>query len=181
MASSGRPQPAGRAPAEPFWRTKTLAEMNEAEWESLCDGCGRCCLNKLEDADTGEIFFTDVACRLFDAGACRCTDYLNRHDRVADCIPLTAENAGELTWLPPTCGYRLLAEGRDLYWWHPLVSGDPRSVHEAGISVRGRVLSETDVPESELENYVVKWPGEIPGRRFAPALRRNRRTRGRSK
>lgn len=176
MASSRRP-----SSAEPFWRTKTLAEMNEAEWESLCDGCGRCCLNKLEDADTGEIFFTDVACRLFDAGACRCTDYPNRHVRVADCIPLTAENAGELTWLPPTCGYRLLAEGRDLYWWHPLVSGDPRSVHEAGISVHGRVLSEADVPESELENYIVKWPGEIPGRRTAAALRRNHRTRRRSK
>lgn len=155
--------------------------MNEAEWESLCDGCGRCCLNKLEDADTGEIFFTDVACRLFDAGACRCTDYPNRHTRVADCIPLTAENAGELTWLPPTCGYRLIAEGRDLYWWHPLVSGDPRSVHAAGISVRGRVLSEVDVPETALENYIVKWPGELPGGLVAAALRRNRRTRRRSK
>jgi len=181
MTSSRRPQPVSRAPAEPFWRTKTLAEMNEAEWESLCDGCGRCCLNKLEDADTGEIFFTDVACRLFDAGACRCTDYPNRHARVADCIPLTAENVDELTWLPPTCGYRLLAEGHDLYWWHPLISGDRRSVHEAGISVRGRVLSEADVPESELEDYVVAWPGEIPDRQIAAALRRNRRSRRRSK
>jgi uncharacterized protein len=181
MASSRRPSQTSQAQGRPFWRTKTLAEMSEAEWESLCDGCGRCCLNKLEDADTGEIFFTDVACRLFDAGSCRCADYPNRHVRVADCVPLTAENVEVLTWLPPTCAYRLLAEGRDLYWWHPLVSGDPQSVHDAGVSVRGRVRSETDVPESELEDYIVAWPGKIPGRRIAAALKRNGRPQGRSK
>jgi hypothetical protein len=181
MASSRHPQPARAASREPFWRAKTLAELNEAEWESVCDGCGRCCLNKLEDADTGEIFFTDVACRLFDAGTCRCGDYPNRHTKVADCIPLTPENAGELTWLPPTCGYRLLAEGHDLYWWHPLVSGDPQSVHAAGISVRDRVFSEIDVPDTELEDHIVEWPCEVPGNSIAAALRRNGRTRRRRK
>lgn len=147
---------------EPFWQSKTLESMSEAEWESVCDGCGRCCLNKLEDWDTGRIFFTDVVCRLFDDETCRCTDYENRHRRVPDCIALTPENVGELSWLPPTCGYRLLSEGQDLYWWHPLVSGDPETVHQAGISVRGRVRCETTVPEADLEDYVVDWPGEVP-------------------
>ncbi len=163
--------------SEPFWRSKTLDEMTEAEWESICDGCGRCCLNKLEDWDTGQIFFTDVVCRLFDERTCRCTDYKNRHRRVPDCIALTPENVGELNWLPPTCGYRLLAEGQDLYWWHPLVSGDPETVHEAGISVRGRVLSETMIPESELEDYVVDWPGEVPQAPGPATKRRSKRTR----
>jgi len=164
-----RRSPSARnAAGRPFWQTKTLAEMSETEWESLCDGCGRCCLNKLEDWDTGEIFYTDVACRLFDARSCRCRDYPNRHERVSDCIALTPENVGELTWLPPTCAYALLAEGRDLYWWHPLVSGDPETVHEAGISVRGRTLSEVDVPDTELENHIVEWPGKVPRTRGAP-------------
>lgn len=150
------------ATEEPFWQTKTLAQMSTSEWESLCDGCGRCCLSKLEDWDTGEIFFTNVACSQFDPRSCRCQDYPNRHQRVADCIPLTPENVGELSWLPPTCAYRLLAEGQDLYWWHPLVSGDAQTVHDAEISVRGRTLSEADVPESELEDHIVAWPGEVP-------------------
>jgi len=173
MASPRRRQQVGRVPGEPFWQTKTLADMSEVEWESLCDGCGRCCLNKLEDWDTGEIFFTDVVCWLFDAGSCRCRDYPNRHERVADCIALTPENAGELSWLPPTCAYRLLAEERDLYWWHPLVSGDPETVHVAGISVRGRTLSEADVPDTELEDHVVEWPGEVPD--APPPARKGRR------
>ena len=122
---------------EPFWRVKRLEEMTGAEWESLCDGCGRCCLNKLEDEDTGEIAWTDVACRLLDGETCRCRDYANRQALVPDCIPLNPETVRSLTWLPPTCGYRLVEEGHDLYWWHPLVSGDPETVHEAGISVRG--------------------------------------------
>jgi uncharacterized cysteine cluster protein YcgN (CxxCxxCC family) len=148
----------------PFWRTKSLAEMTPAEWESLCDGCGRCCLNKLEYEDTGEIEWTDVACRLFDDATCRCRDYPNRHDRVPDCLALTAENVSALSWLPPTCAYRLVAEGSDLYWWHPLVSGDPASVHAAGISVRGRTVSEAVVPIEDLEEHVVKWPAKIPTR-----------------
>ena len=147
---------------EPFWRRLTLAEMSASQWESLCDGCARCCLNKLLYEDTGEIAWTDVACHLLDGETCRCTDYEHRHARVADCQALTAENVPELTWLPPTCGYRLVAEGRDLYWWHPLVSGDANTVHDAGISVRGRTKSENDINLDELENYVVTWPGEIP-------------------
>ena len=157
--SASQPQ-RGEDAAEPFWRTKTLAEMSTAEWESLCDGCARCCLNKLEYEETGEIVWTQVACRLLDADTCRCGDYAHRLERVADCLALTAETIGELSWLPPTCGYRLVAEGRDLYWWHPLVSGDPATVHLAGISVRGKTVSETDVPPDEYEHHLVTWPGE---------------------
>jgi len=123
----------------PFWQTKTLAEMTPAQWESLCDGCGKCCMAKLVDEDTEEIHYTTVACRLFDAATCRCKDYDNRQAQVPDCVRLTPDNVGTLAWLPGTCAYRLLAEGRPLYDWHPLISGDPMSVHEAGISMFGRV------------------------------------------
>ncbi|MCR4269084.1 YcgN family cysteine cluster protein [Nitratireductor sp. ZSWI3] len=135
---------------EPFWKTKSLAAMTEAEWESLCDGCGKCCLAKLEDEDTGEIHWTSVGCRLFDPEACRCRDYDNRLARVADCVRLTPQNVTTISWLPSTCAYRLVAEGRDLFWWHPLVSGDPETVHEAGASMLGRVEAiedELDEPE----------------------------------
>lgn len=155
-----------------FWQTKTLEEMNEAEWESLCDGCGRCCLNKLEDEDTGEIAWTDVACRLLDHKSCRCSDYAKRQEIVADCIPLTPESVRSLAWLPPTCGYRLVAERRDLYWWHPLVSGDPDTVHQAGISVRGRAVSEEAWPLETFEERLVAWPGK------KPRARRNRGSAG---
>lgn len=146
----------------PFWQTKTLEEMSDAEWESLCDGCGRCCLNKLEDADTGEIEWTDVACRLLDGETCRCRDYPNRQAIVPDCVLLTPESVKAIPWLPPTCGYRLVAEGRDLYWWHPLVSGDPTTVRQAGISASGRTVSEEFWPEDTLEDRLAVWPGEIP-------------------
>jgi uncharacterized cysteine cluster protein YcgN (CxxCxxCC family) len=149
----------------PFWRTKSLEEMSDAEWESLCDGCGRCCLNKLEDVDSGEIIWTDVACRLLDGESCRCKNYPKRQKLVPDCIQLTPESVPTLSWLPPTCAYRLVAEGRELYWWHPLVSGDPSTVHEAGISVRGKTVSETEYPLERLEERVVGWPGKIPRRR----------------
>lgn len=129
---------------EPFWKTKTLEEMSAAEWESLCDGCGKCCLSKLEDEDTGDIHWTTVACRLFDCATCRCSDYAHRFERVQDCVGLTPANVRTIAWLPVTCAYRLLAEGRDLYWWHPLVSGTPETVHEAGISVRGRITASED-------------------------------------
>jgi len=166
---------------EPFWRNKTLAEMSEAEWESICDGCGRCCLNKLEDWDTGEISWTNVACRLLDGESCRCRDYPNRHEKVSDCVALTPENVPELKWLPPTCGYRLVAEGHDLYWWHPLVSGDPETVHQAGVSVSGRTVSEKDVPEADLEDHIVKWPGKTVGRRIALTLKGSTPRPGRAK
>ncbi len=127
---------------EPFWRRKTLAEMTRSEWESLCDGCAKCCLDKLEDEDTGEIRYTEVACRLLDLGTCRCTDYANRKRFVPDCVILTARRVDRLAWLPSTCAYRLLSEGKDLEWWHPLVSGDPETVHRAGVWVRGREVPE---------------------------------------
>lgn len=150
--------------SRPFWKELKLTEMSPTQWESLCDGCGRCCLNKLLYEDTGEIAWTDVACKLLDGDTCRCTDYPNRHRRVPDCQSLNAENVPGLTWLPPTCGYRLLAEGRDLYWWHPLVSGDPATVHAAGISVKGRTRNEADMTIEDLEDFVVAWPGQMPAR-----------------
>ena len=140
----------------PYWRTKSLEEMTRDEWEALCDGCARCCLIKLEDSDTGEIDYTDIACRLLDLGTCRCTRYRQRTRLVPDCVDLTPKQVRKLRWLPSTCAYRLVAEGRDLAWWHPLVSGDPDTVHRAGISVRGRVVPERrgDDPEER----VVTWP-----------------------
>jgi uncharacterized protein len=148
---------------EPFWKAKTLDEMSASEWESLCDGCGRCCLVKLEDEDTGDIHATDVACTLFDAGTCRCKDYPNRAAKVPDCVTLTPTEVRTLSWLPPTCAYRLVARGEDLKWWHPLVSGDPQTVIEAGVSVTGRVFaSEDDVPVEKLPARIAKWPLRFP-------------------
>jgi len=149
----------------PFWRRKALAEMTDSEWESLCDGCGKCCLNKLEEEGTDRTFYTDVGCRLLDGQTCRCRDYAHRLDKVEDCVRLTPESLKTITWLPPSCAYVLLSEGKDLYWWHPLVSGDPATVHSAGVSVRGRVrASETQVPDEMLEDYIVSWPLRLPKR-----------------
>ena len=145
----------------PFWRVKSLEAMSPAEWESLCDGCGRCCLLKLEDEDTGEILHTDIGCTLLDAHACRCRDYRNRARRVPDCVRLTPEAVRTIPWLPPTCAYRLVHEGRDLPAWHPLVSGRKASVHEAGISVRGRVAgNEEEFDEDDYPERIVAWPSE---------------------
>ncbi|MGH7121995.1 MAG: YcgN family cysteine cluster protein [Acetobacteraceae bacterium] len=155
--------------ALPFWKQKTLAEMSDQEWESLCDGCGRCCLHKLRD-DRGTLSFTSVACRLLDTGTARCTDYTHRRRRVPDCVRLTAKALKEIDWLPPSCAYRRLAEGHDLPPWHPLITGDPESVRQAGASVAGRVVSETEA--GELEDHVVAWPGRMP-RRAAANQRRN--------
>lgn len=141
-----------------FWEEKSLAEMTPAEWEALCDGCGRCCLLKLEDEETGEIITSDVRCRLLDGDTCRCTDYPNRQQKVSDCIRLTPENVVDIVWIPSTCAYRRLADGRGLAWWHPLVSGDPETVVAAGISVRGRTVPEQSVKPGEWEDHVADWP-----------------------
>jgi uncharacterized cysteine cluster protein YcgN (CxxCxxCC family) len=176
MAAS-KPQPLRPPPPAddlPFWRRKAMKDMTPSEWESLCDGCGKCCLNKLQEEDDPKItYYTSVGCVLLDGATGRCCDYANRQAKVKDCVQLTPRNLRRLHWLPPTCGYRLVAEGRDLYWWHPLVSGDPETVHAAGISVKGKVAaSEADVPDSELESYIVRWPLKWPkGARRKPARR----------
>ena len=141
----------------PFWQTKSLEEMTHEEWESLCDGCGKCCLIKLEDGDSGEIDHTDVACKLLDLETCRCGNYARRKQIVPDCIVLTPDKINSLRWMPSTCAYRLISEGKDLPDWHPLVSGEFESVHRAGISVRGRAVSEDDVPDEDLEDHIVAW------------------------
>lgn len=149
-----RPRPSAEPP---FWETTALADMNPAQWESLCDGCGRCCLHKLEDEDTGTIHYTDACCPLLDRHSCRCTDYPNRQARVPDCVSLRPGELEALAWLPRTCAYRRLAEGRQLAWWHPLVSGDPETVHRAGISVRGKVRPARDDSPEALEARVIRW------------------------
>ena len=162
------------AEIQPFWRTKTLDEMSAREWESLCDGCGRCCLVKLEDEDTGDIHFTDIGCKLLDTKKCSCTDYSRRRRRVPDCVKLTPEAVRTLSWLPLTCAYRVLADGRDLAWWHPLVSGSGETVHQAGVSVRGRVSALEDaVPVEALEARIVNWPLRWPKRARQPKLPRS--------
>jgi uncharacterized cysteine cluster protein YcgN (CxxCxxCC family) len=145
------------SPDAPFWKSKSLAEMTEAEWESLCDGCGKCCLVGLEDEDTGEIYLTDVACKLLDGAACRCRDYPNRKQFVPDCVKLTSENVPTLSWLPRTCAYRLVNEGRDLFPWHPLITGDPESVHAANVSVRGKTRPEGRMKTRHLIKRITRW------------------------
>lgn len=140
--------------AEQFWKTKSLAEMNEQEWESLCDGCGACCLIQLEDEDTGERIHTKLSCKLLDIGKCSCKSYEQRFDKVEGCSKVSLKLLETADWLPPTCAYRLLYEGKPLYWWHPLVSNDPESVHQAGISVRGWARSEEDVTDIFAEKHL---------------------------
>lgn len=143
--------------AQVFWRAKTLQEMTPAEWESLCDGCGKCCLHKLEDEDTGEVFYTRVACAYLDHELCQCKDYEHRQTRVAGCVVLTPDSVKDTYWLPDTCAYRLIDESLPLFDWHPLVSGDPQSVHQAGMSVAGKVVAESAVAEEDYEDYVIRW------------------------
>jgi uncharacterized cysteine cluster protein YcgN (CxxCxxCC family) len=140
---------------KPFWKTKTLAEMSQKEWESLCDGCGKCCLIKLEDAETKELFYTDVACHLLDAKSCQCKDYKNRRTLVDDCLQLEVDDVEEFKWLPKTCSYRLLHEGKDLPKWHYLISGDRNAIHKRNKSVKNRVVSETEV--MEVAEHIVYW------------------------
>lgn len=141
---------------QPFWETKSLSEMTQKEWESLCDGCGRCCLYVLHNEDTGDVFETDVGCKLFDPGARRCTDYENRTSRVPDCVRLTPQNAKSLTWMPKTCAYRRLANGESLPDWHPLITGDPKSVVKAGVAVSPDLISEDEIDDGLLESRITK-------------------------
>ncbi len=139
----------------PFWKTKTLAEMTPEEWESLCDGCARCCMIKFQDEDTGKIYQTNVVCKLLDIYHCRCTNYPERSRLVPTCLVLDADLVKQLSWMPETCAYRRLTNGQDLEWWHPLVSGSRKTVHQAHISVRNRVISERDIDPADLEDYII--------------------------
>ena len=142
-----------------YWERKRLFQMSRAEWEALCDGCGKCCLNKLEDEDTGEVALTRVACRLFDDATCRCAQYPIRHQFVPDCIVLSPGNIdANLYWIPQTCAYRLVHEGRPLYDWHPLISGTPETVHAAGVSMRGATVPEYEIDQDDWEDHIIEEP-----------------------
>ncbi len=148
--------------ALPFWKTRRLDQMSEAEWESLCDGCAKCCLLKLEDEDTGEIAYTRLHCRLLDAETCRCSDYAGRKAKVPDCVKLTPKKIDKIKWMPRSCAYRLVAEGQDLPDWHYLVCGDRERIHREGHSIMGRTKSEDTVFEEDQIDWVVDWKGNAP-------------------
>ena len=141
----------------PKWVYKPLAEMSKAEWDALCDGCGKCCVLKLEDADSGEIYATDVGCKLLNCQNAQCQDYENRQTHVPDCVVLNVENLSTLTWMPKSCAYRCLYEGRDLPNWHPLVTGTQQSVIDSGHSVAGRIFPEDSVDMQDLSEHIVDW------------------------
>lgn len=142
-----------------FWERKPLSKLTRPEWEALCDGCGKCCLNKLEDEDSGAVALTRVACRLLDDATCRCAQYEIRHQFVPDCIVLSAENIEEnLYWMPETCAYKLRYNGRPLPDWHPLITGDPGSVHRAGVSMQNRTVSEFEIAEDDWEDHIIEEP-----------------------
>lgn len=146
--------------AKPFWKTKALRQMSKDEWESLCDGCGKCCLLRMEDEDTAAVYVTDIRCKLLDAGTCRCTNYDTRKLYVPDCVKLTAKNVSKLDWVPRTCAYRLLAEGKDLPDYHHLITGDRNSIHEVGMSVKDATVHEQDVKAEDHPKHITIWPGE---------------------
>lgn len=140
----------------PFWLITPLHGLTRPQWESLCDGCGRCCLEKLENRKTGRVFYTCVSCYLLDITSCRCTDYAHRRRLVPNCIRLTPDNIKRIKWLPKTCAYRIIANRGDLPWWHPLVSGDPQTVHAAGVSVQTLAISESTVDQDRMEDYIIE-------------------------
>lgn len=142
-----------------FWETVPLSRMTRAEWEALCDGCGKCCMNKLEDEDTGEVALTRVACRLFDDTTCRCGQYANRHQFVPECIVLKPTNMDtHAYWMPDTCAYKLLWQGKPLQDWHPLISGTADSVHRAGVSMQSRTVPEFEIDEDDWEDHIIEEP-----------------------
>jgi hypothetical protein len=149
----------------PFWKARPLAELSAEEWESLCDGCAKCCLIKLEDEDTAEVVYTGLHCRMLDAGTCRCSDYPNRRAHVPDCVQLTPDNLSTLDWMPRTCAYRLVAAGKDLPDWHHLVCGDRWEVHRRGVSAMGKTVSEEEVEEDEVVLHIRDWDKETRRRR----------------
>ncbi|TAK60078.1 YcgN family cysteine cluster protein [Methylobacter sp.] len=138
-----------------FWETKKLSEMTTEEWESLCDNCGKCCLHKLEDEDTGDIYFTSVVCNLIDLDTCRCTRYPERAQLVPECLDLKQHDFSEYNWLPATCAYRLLSDGEKLPAWHPLISKNPDSVHDAGVSISSYAMRESEI--DDLEDHIIEW------------------------
>ncbi|MFX0542503.1 YcgN family cysteine cluster protein [Roseovarius sp. S1116L3] len=148
------------APLRPrYWEDTPLTRMTRPEWEALCDGCGKCCMNKLEDEDTGEVVMTRVACRLFDDTTCQCAQYPIRHQFVPECIVLKPTNMdANLYWMPETCAYKLLWQGKKLYDWHPLISGDPQSVHDAGVSMQSRTVPEFEIDEDDWEDHIIEEP-----------------------
>jgi uncharacterized cysteine cluster protein YcgN (CxxCxxCC family) len=146
------------AEIQPWWENKLLTEMSREEWEQICDHCAKCCLHKLEDEDDGTVYYTDVACSLLDSGSCQCTDYQNRRTLVPDCLQLTPENLDQIQWMPPSCSYRVLKEGRQLADWHHLLSGDKNTIHESEKSIKGKYIDETQV--DDLQEHVVEWPLE---------------------
>jgi uncharacterized cysteine cluster protein YcgN (CxxCxxCC family) len=140
-----------------FWKSKSFSEMTSTEWESLCDGCAKCCLVKLQDEETDEVAYTNVACRFLNTKTCQCKEYEKRIELVPLCTKLTPERVDEFFWLPETCAYRLVAEGKDLPKWHHLISGSKSTIHAQGVSMKNKTFSEANVHEDHLEEYIIHW------------------------